>query len=119
VHSAGDAIGVSQLIEGITGERLGTNMPLGSDARSTQFGSGSGNMATLMTGSPTEPDKAWASRLAWPDPAKPSGPFGNDPAPAPKTIPPEPRPNPRIQSVEQAARDALPPDLPGANGSSD
>ena len=51
VHAAGDAIGLSQLIEGITGERLGTGERLSSKARSNQLGAGLGSGALLLTGS--------------------------------------------------------------------
>ena len=44
VHSAGDAVGVSQLVEGITGERLGTSEKLGSIRRSESLGEGGGNV---------------------------------------------------------------------------
>ncbi len=51
VHSAGDVVGVSQLVEGITGERLGTAAALGSEGRSTQLGTGGGTVTTLLIGS--------------------------------------------------------------------
>jgi hypothetical protein len=51
VHAAGDALGVSQLIEGITGERLGINERLTSAQRSEQAGAGAGSVALLLLGS--------------------------------------------------------------------
>ena len=42
VHSAGSAIGVSELVEGITGERLGTDERLGSLERSDELRHGRG-----------------------------------------------------------------------------
>jgi hypothetical protein len=113
VHAAGDVIGVSQLVEGITGERLGTNAPLGSEGRSTQFGAGGGNVATLLLGS-----RAYRSgqsvgqslRLSGPG-LKPPGPEANLPSrPAPQR-PPAPVVNPALGPVETAARAALPENL--------
>ncbi len=51
VHAAGDVNGVSQLIEGITGERLGTNRRLGSIERSQDLGAGVGSVALMLAGS--------------------------------------------------------------------
>ena len=51
VNAAGDAIGVSQLIEGITGERLGIGDRLKSAERSEQTGAGIGSVALLLAGS--------------------------------------------------------------------
>jgi hypothetical protein len=51
VQAAGDAVGVSQLIEGLTGERLGTGERLSSVKRSEQAGVGTGSVAVLLTGS--------------------------------------------------------------------
>lgn len=51
VNAAGDAIGVSQLIEGITGERLGINERLKSAERSEKLGEGGGGVALLLLGS--------------------------------------------------------------------
>lgn len=51
VHAAGDAIGVSQLVEGITGERLGINEQLSSVDRSNKFGEGTAGVVLLLTGS--------------------------------------------------------------------
>ncbi|MBN1203503.1 MAG: DUF4157 domain-containing protein [Myxococcaceae bacterium] len=51
VQAAGDVVGVSQLIEGITGEKLGTGERLKSAERSEQFGAGTGSVAVLLTGS--------------------------------------------------------------------
>ncbi|HEX2573672.1 MAG TPA: hypothetical protein VH877_29245 [Polyangia bacterium] len=51
VHSAGDIVGVSQMIEGITGHRLGTEAALDTETRSEQLGSGAGNVAAIFMGS--------------------------------------------------------------------
>lgn len=51
LDSAADAVGVGQLVEGITGHRLGTGAPLGSEARSGQLGAGAGNIAMIVVGS--------------------------------------------------------------------
>ena len=51
VHAAGDVVGVSQLVEVMTGERLGTQRPLSSVERSEQLGTGSGQVTTLLMGS--------------------------------------------------------------------
>ncbi|MBN2486375.1 MAG: DUF4157 domain-containing protein [Bacteroidales bacterium] len=51
LHSIGDAVGLSQLIEGITGERLGTGSRLSSIERSESAGTGSGSVVLLLTGS--------------------------------------------------------------------
>jgi hypothetical protein len=51
VQAAGDAIGVSQLIEGITGERLGIDERLKSAERSEKLGEGGGGVALLLFGS--------------------------------------------------------------------
>jgi hypothetical protein len=79
VHSAGDAVGVSQLIEGISGQRLGTGMPLGSAARSEQFGVGTGNVATILIGSRAyrQGEAFGMSVRVPPRGLKPSGPNAN------------------------------------------
>jgi hypothetical protein len=51
LHSVGDVAGLSQLIEGITGERLGTGQQLSSVERSEQLGTGAGGVTTLLLGS--------------------------------------------------------------------
>jgi hypothetical protein len=113
LDAAGDAIGVSQLIEGITGERLGTGARLGSEARSAQLGAGVGNVTTLMLGS-----RAYrggqrvgqAARLSRPG-LVPAGPNAQLPT-EPVTQPPAPpAPNPAMGPVERAARNALPEGL--------
>jgi hypothetical protein len=51
LYSVGDVVGVSQLIEGISGRRLGTSAPAGSEACSQQFGAGTGAITTMLLGS--------------------------------------------------------------------
>ncbi|MFI5910929.1 hypothetical protein [Dactylosporangium sp. NPDC051541] len=51
LDSVGDVVGASQLIEGLTGQRLGTGRPLSSVERSNQLGAGAGNVATIFLGS--------------------------------------------------------------------
>lgn len=52
--SAGDMAGVSEIIEGISGERLLTNVELSGAEREEAIGGGAGNMATMFMGS-----RAW------------------------------------------------------------
>ena len=51
LHAAGDAVGLSQLIEGITGERLGTGERMGSVDRSESLGTGGGSVVVMLRGS--------------------------------------------------------------------
>jgi hypothetical protein len=51
IHSMGDVIDVSQTIEGITGERLGTHEQLTSVEMSQELGGGLGGIAVLLVGS--------------------------------------------------------------------
>lgn len=108
--AAGDIVGVSQLLEGISGRRLGTGEKLGSELRSSQFGVGTGSITTLLIGS-----RAYRSgqglgrnwRLA--QPAKtPAGPYGA----AANQIPVAERPavpprNPKPGPVETRIRTGL------------
>jgi len=50
LHAAGDVVGLSQLIEGITGERLGTGERMGSERRSESLGTGLGSATTAILG---------------------------------------------------------------------
>ncbi len=110
--SLGDIIGVSQLLEGITGERIGTNAPMGSENRSTQLGAGAGNIATLAVGS-----KAYrggqrlgqAYKLAGPGEV-PAGPNAQVPVKA-APHPAAPQPSAAMGPIEAAARKALPENL--------
>jgi hypothetical protein len=115
VHSAGDAIGVSQLIEGITGKRLGTDMPLGSAGRSQQLGAGLGNVATLLLGSRAfKQGEAFGARFKVPEPIRvPSGPNANvgdlivSDLPRPAT----PKPSATPGTIEAGARSGLTAEL--------
>jgi len=51
LHSIGDVVGLSQLIEGITGEKLGTGEKLLSIERSETLGEGGANIALNLVGS--------------------------------------------------------------------
>ena len=51
LDSLGDIVGVSQTVEGITGERLATHEQLTSVERSEQLGGGMGSIAVLLVGS--------------------------------------------------------------------
>lgn len=51
VHAAGDVIGVSQVVEGATGLRLGTERRLGTIERSEQLGTGAGSLTGVLVGS--------------------------------------------------------------------
>lgn len=113
LDSAGDVIGVSQLIEGITGQRLGLGTPMGSEARSASLGAGGGNIFTLLVGSRayrTAEGIGQSARLSRPG-LTPSGPNAQlpvRPAPARPTLP---EPNPKMGDVERGARAALPENL--------
>ncbi|MGH3901552.1 MAG: DUF4157 domain-containing protein [Pseudonocardiaceae bacterium] len=110
LHSAGDVIGVSQLVESFTGQRLGTNAPMGSEARSTQLGAGAGAGATLLVGSRayrTGQGIGQSARLARRG-LTPPGPDVHLPS---RPVPPRPAvpaPNPAMGPVETAAHAALP-----------
>lgn len=110
LHAAGDAVGVSQLVEGITGERLGTGQRLGSEARSTQLGAGLGNAATVLSGSRAYRNGQLAGRLVKPR-RLPPGPGGLAPVPPELPRPPAPKPNEAMGPVETARRAALPANL--------
>jgi hypothetical protein len=113
VASAGDVVGVSQVLEGMSGHRLGTGEKLGSKARSQQLGTGSGVVTTLLIGSRAYRagqgiGRTWRLSL----PAKtPSGPYGaiTDPIPAAE-IPTVPTRNPKPGPVETGVRKGLSPD---------
>jgi hypothetical protein len=115
VHSAGDAIGVSQLVEGITGERLGTEERLGSLRRSDQFGAGAGNVATVLIGSKAfRQGQSLGMKFRLPKPGiVPTGPNANvkdvnvPDAPMPATPKPSAKPGP----LEASMRNGLPDNL--------
>ena len=112
LHSVGDVVGLSQLIEGISGERLGTGRRLSSVERSDQTGTGAGGMALLLTGS-----KAYRFgqlrgqrfRLSRPG-NTPPGPEGGR-IPNPEETPPidttAPVPSENMGPTETALRNAL------------
>ncbi len=113
LDSVGDAVGVSQLIEGMSGVQLGTGMPMGSEARSAQLGSGAGGAVTLLLGSRAfraGQARGQAARLRGPG-LKPPGPNANVRLPEAPVRPAAPQPNPAMGPVETAARNALPENL--------
>ena len=110
VYSAGDAIGVSQLVEGITGQRLGTNVPLGSEARSGQLGAGAGNVATLLIGSKAyRAGEGFGVKFRATKPGlTPPGPNASANVELPKeVIPPTPQPSVNPGPVEASLRAGL------------
>lgn len=114
VHSAGDAVGVSQLVEGITGERLGTSEKLGSIRRSESLGEGGGNVALLLTGSKAfRQGEALGTKFRVAEPATlPSGPNARTGTPIPEhTMPATPKPSASAGPLEKSMRDGLPENL--------
>lgn len=113
VHSAGDVVGVSQLIEGVSGERLGTERQLGSVERSEQLGAGTGGVALALGGSRAyrQGQRIGQRYLLRQRGQTPPGPEGASPDPLPEVeFPAQPRRNPNPGPVEAAAREALPED---------
>ncbi len=111
VHAAGDVVAVSQLLEGWSGQELGTERRLSSVERSDQAGTGAGGVALVLTGSRAyrqgqSVGQRWrVSRRG----LTPAGPEGNiqDPLPA-DVVPPEPVRHPTPGPVEARVRAALP-----------
>ena len=110
IHSAGDAVGVSQLVEGITGERLGTSEKLGSMRRSDSLGEGGANVALLLAGSKAYPPGArrWARSSGSRSRAKRArGAQRQDGRPDPEApMPATPKPNAKAGPVEKTMREA-------------
>jgi len=107
VYSAGDVFGVSQLVEGITGQRLGTDVPLGSEARSKQLGTGGGMLSTWIFGSKAyRTGESLGANYRVPKPGlKPSGPNASADVQLPTdTMPPTPQPNPNPGPLEASMR---------------
>src|SRR5262245_23213231 len=114
VHSAGDAIGVSQLVEGISGERLGTSEKLGSIRRSEQVGAGGGSVALLLTGSKAfRQGQSLGTKFRIPKLGTvPKGPNANVDTTIPEhPMPATPKPNPKPGPLEKSMRDGLPDNL--------
>ena len=115
IHSAGDAIGVSQLVEGISGQRLGTEERLGSLRRSDQLGVGVGNVATILLGSKAfRQGESFGVKFRIPEPGTlPKGPNANvgdvkiPDAPRPAT----PKPSAKPGTGEASMRAGLPDSL--------
>lgn len=111
VASAGDVVGVSQIVEGYTGRRLGTDERLTSVERTDQAATGGAAVALTLMGSRAYrfgQGRGQAWRLRQPG-ARPPGPGGRttDPLPS-ETVPPRPQPSANPGPVEQAARSSLP-----------
>lgn len=109
VHSAGDIVGVSQLVEGINGRRLGTDAKLGSEARSSQLGEGAGNVTTLLLGSRAyRAGEIAGTKVRLPG-KTPSGPNAYAGVRLPReTVPPVPRPIVNPGPLEASVRSGLP-----------
>ncbi len=108
VHSIGDVVGLSQLIEGITGERLGTDRALGSARRSDTLGEGAGSIALLIAGGRAYRSGELIGEAVRPR-SLPTGPNGAAVTPAadrPVVAEPAARPGP----LEDQTRSAVPAD---------
>lgn len=110
LHAIGDVVGLSQLIEGLTGERLGTGEQLNSIERSEQLGTGAGGVATLFLGS-----RAYRSgyrrgaQIRSFMPRRPLGPAGSaDPQIPDAEVPRQPTRNPSPGPIEARIRASLP-----------
>jgi hypothetical protein len=114
IHSAGDAVGVSELVEGITGERLGTGEQLGSIRRSDELGAGGASVALLITGSKAyRQGQAAGAKFKLPEPGSvPKGPNANTGVPVPDhPMPATPKPSAKAGPIEQKMRTSLPDNL--------
>lgn len=114
LHSVGDVVGLSQLIEGISGERLGTGRRLNSIERSDELGTGAGNVTLLLVGSKAyRAGQSFGQNVRLGLPGKvPAGPEGNVPLQhGPVKPPPEPSANPG--PLESQIRAKLPQELRG------
>jgi hypothetical protein len=115
IHSAGDVIGVSQLVEGITGQRLGTEEELGSIARSDSLGTGAGNVTTLLIGSKAyRQGQSLGVKFRVPEAGTlPSGPNANvrDVKAPDAKMPATPTPSASAGPVERSMRASLPDNL--------
>lgn len=110
VYSAGDVVGVSQLVEGISGQRLGTNVPLGSEARSGQLGAGAGNVTTALLGSRAyRAGQSLGVKFRTPTPGlTPAGPNASANVELPKDVsPPTPQPSANPGPLEATLRAGL------------
>lgn len=110
VTAAGDVVGVSRVIEGVSGYRLGTGAPLSSEARSSALGEGAGTITTIIIGGRAY--RAAQARGATIAPRPPSTPPTSEgvtlnqlPDPTPPT---PPRPSASPGPVETAARARVP-----------
>ena len=112
--SVGDIVGLSQLIEGITGERLGTGRRLSSVQRSDQLGTGGGNVTLLLTGSRAyRGGERFGAQFAleqMPRRVPAHGPEVLEPEPA-RAAPVRAEPSPNPGPLERALREALPEEL--------
>jgi hypothetical protein len=112
--SVGDVVGLSQLIEGITGERLSTGRRLDSLERSDALGGGAGGVTLLLVGSRIyRAGQLRGQRLQLSLPGRvPPGPEGRAPVlGAGETLPPLPEASPNPGPLEAALRTGLPQEL--------
>ena len=114
VTAAGDVVGVSQLVEGVSGEQLGTGRRLESVERSESLGEGGGALTLLLTGSRAyrSGQRLGQRQLLAQRGVTPAGPEGAVAEPLPEIVPavaPEPYATPG--PIEAAARSALPAEL--------
>ncbi len=112
IHSAGDVIGVSKIVEGVTGTRLGTEEQLNSLARSDQLGTGAGTVTGLLIGSKAyRQGQSFGTKFRIPKPGTlPSGPNANvgDVKVPEAKMPATPKPSASPGPVERSTRAGLP-----------
>ncbi|WP_394829992.1 DUF4157 domain-containing protein [Pendulispora rubella] len=111
-EAAGDVVGFSQLVEGITGQRLGTEALLDSQTRSEQLGEGVAGIALTTYGGrlfQAAEVRGRSLRSQYSTPRRPSGPNGNEQTPLPTdTVPNAPVGNPDVNSFEYKLWEQLP-----------
>ncbi len=113
IHAAGDAVGVSPLIEGVSGERLGTGQELDSELRSEQLGTGLATPATLLFGSRAYGQgRTMGQTMRAPKPATvPAGPNAAADVKLPQAdMPARPVQNPNPGTLEKNLRPTLTPE---------
>lgn len=114
VHSAGDVVGVSQIVEAYSGQRLGTQRRLTSVERTEAAGTGAAAVALTLEGSRAfrmgqARGQAWRLRTRG---ATPPGPEGRITDPLPRErVPGRPQPATPPGVREAAARAAVPAEL--------
>ncbi|MCY1064655.1 DUF4157 domain-containing protein [Nannocystis sp. RBIL2] len=108
IHAAGDVVGASPLVEGLSGTRLGTEQTLSTEDRSQLLGSGLGGVATAWGGPKTFAGSTQIGlRRPGGVPASPGG-----ATPLPRIVPVRtPAPHPAAGPVERAMAEALPAEV--------